>query len=950
MLYAAEDTITRSAARLRKLSETAGREPREIIEQFNSKILQEMEVTLYAVLQTIQSLFKCETLSSNEKFSVLDLFYDLMKDLLRNEETVDLGDIPVSLGKMKFLKNEKNVERAVIVYLKVIILLLKVVNTAEHRITIFKVFCTLFMSKSFISSTKCGYLIPPMFKEFLIEYPEFVGNLLDNQDKLIFCPPLLEVVLISCQKMDKVLSRLVILDFITRNSNRLVIMMQGKGFYEPFFFQMYIERETAPVSEMFPIFCKKSFLEYLFLDVSTRLTSKNIPQLILNKIFDSGTINFTRLLKEPEHTTECVYCKISEGLKGLELQRKEVQISVEKFNVSGDISGLVKIFEKSGCTEIYKNISRILRAHSDTNLFMLGKYLGKEENIKFLDAFCSSFDFSEYDILTALRVFLLSFNLPGEGQKIERIIYAFCKKYSEDGKQESETVLSIAMSIIVLNTSIHNVNTVKKISLDEFTQITLRGCTDVDVEYLESLYLQIKQKKLQVPVSNYVSAEVIEFLEQQSEADIALHPIVPHAQRYKYCGNCTRAVYKYAIEEYKISEVITARGIPSEIKSYIKACYRTGALEIVISTIKLIKDPYLMVGIIEEFKEFICPLWNNFLEMIDKIYQQKEESANTPSFFRNIFAFGKEPKKDKKDTFSDLIIQKIVEETRNIEDKDLMEMSNTLCHRIESGRTKILCKLAYIIVKNNTDRILIVGQLFKVLISTGGASIQEILIVCESSPFSNILQLLATLPYRPSKYITASVIAILQYVISILASKSPSIVEMQGIKEWMSTLITSEPFKLRNNEVIISIWETVEEISLRLDGSGFDGFEIFMKIRDAMALKSKTEVISNTRVYYKNINRVLLCLDILSSSPEVELKNEFISMISAALDKDVPGCLSILESCEHVLESAPEIQKRVEEVVYEKTQGTQYADVKYLKKIVLKMNLRVSPTKEIVDL
>ncbi|EHY65845.1 hypothetical protein NERG_01452 [Nematocida ausubeli] len=950
MLSEAEDTLTRTALRLRKVSEQGSKEAREIVEQLNRYILQEMEISLEHILCTINALFLCETLYSNEKYIVLDVFYDLVQDLQQKQEHIDLQEIPASLGKMKFLKNEKNVERAVVVYLKVMMLILEVAGTPEHRMTIFKVFCTLFMSKSFITSTKCGYLIPRLFRQFLARYPVFIESLLDNSDKLIICPALLEVALVSSQKMTKTLSGLILFDFIKRHTNQLVLMMHGKGFYEPFYFQMYMERETAPLTEIFSMFCKSFFLEYLFLDVCTRITSKNTLQIVLDKLWEEGAIHFIRMLKEPDTTTECMYCKTSNRLGEIERVQRQLELDLEEFNKTGNAEDLVATMQKQGYENPAQAVCMFLRAHSETNLHMLGKCLGKENAEDFLEAFCSSFDFTEHDLLTALRIFLLSFTLPGEGQKINRIISAFSKKYSEDRKQDSETIISIAMAVIYINTSLHNVNTVKKIPLEEFSRIILKTCKDVDAEYIETLYTQIKQRKLEVPLSNYTSSEVAEFMVQQCDADASLHPIIPPGQRYKYCGNCTRAVYRHLIKEYKVTEVITSAGVPSEIKGYIKACTRIGAKDAVVDTMQMISDPYLLIKMLADSKELISPLWSVFISSIEKIALQRDDAAATPRFFRNIFTFGKEVKKDKKDQFPDLIVSEIMEEIQNITDSELLEMASVLQKKIQENNTKTLHRLAYTMIKNSTNRICIVGPLFEILISTGGISTQEMLMLCQAAPFSNLLQVLVGFQYKPSKHITTSVIALLQHIITVLSSKSLSIVEMNGVKNWMGSLIGSEAFKLRNTEVVVSIWNTVEEISLRLDAAGFDGFEIFIKMKDVLTTKSKEEIIRNTQAYYKNINRILLCLDILSASHDAGLKDAFSQMISSVLVKDMPGCISVLESCEHVLESVPDVQERVESLVLEHTKETDMQNTKYLKKLIMKMNLKITPSKEVVDL
>ncbi|OAG30318.1 hypothetical protein NEIG_00481 [Nematocida sp. ERTm5] len=948
MLHEEQDTLTRTVIKLKELTTHGNKEVKEIIDRMNKNIQQDMNITIEYVIDTINELLQCDTLHSNEKYAVLDVFYQLLEEFLNKGIKPDLQRIPESLSKMKFLKNEKNVERAVIVYLKVIMLILQVVDTPDHRISIFKVFCTLFMSKSFITSTKCGYLIPSMFKEFLGKYPGFIHSLLDNQDKLIICPALLEVVLLSSQRITKVLSRLVVLDYINRNNNQMVLMMHGKGFYEPFYFQMYMERETCPVSEIFSIFCKESFLEYLLLDVGIRITSKCIINDVIEKVSEESTLPLIRLLKDPvSKRSECVYCDVSKDLEVRMSNKERVEVELEGFNKTGEVDKLIEVMRMIGYRENpILSTCMLLRSHMDTNLNMLGKCLGREGADEFLEIFCSSFDFSEYDLVTALRVFLLSFTLPGEGQKINRIISAFSKKYSEDRKQDSETVISIAMAIIYINTSIHNVNTVKKISLEEFTRIIMKTCKDVDVEYTETLYGQIKQRKLEVPKNNYLSSEQMEFSEQQCESDVHLHMNMSPNERYKYCSKCTLTVYKYMINKYNISKIIIQRGTPHEIKSYIKVCVRLGMSDTVVNTLQMVRDPYLLIKIIGDLKYLLSKLWPEFIDAIEKVCMHRDDSGNAPRFFRNIFTFGKEPKKDKKDIFPDLMIPEIMEEIKNISDNDVIKMAITLQKKLEDGKTKSLCKLAYITLMNTSERISTVSQLFETLISTGGIPVQDMIIICESAHFSSLMHVLAGFQYKPSKHITTAVISLLQYIISVLSNKSLSIVEMNSIKEWMRALITSDAFKLKNTEVISSIWSTVEEISLQLDKSGFDGFEIFIKMKESLTISTYKEIIINTEMYYKNINRVLLCLDIIHKN--TEFKNIFISMISTVINKDTIGCISIIESCEHVIESIPDVQERIESIIFDKVNETDIQNTSYLKKLVDKMSIKSN--EQIVDL
>lgn len=52
-----------------------------------------------------------------------------------------------------------------------------------------------------------------------------------------------------------------------------------------------------------------------------------------------------------------------------------------------------------------------------------------EENIAIMHAFVDQLDFSNLPFVDALRLFLQSFRLPGEAQKIDRYMLKFAERY-----------------------------------------------------------------------------------------------------------------------------------------------------------------------------------------------------------------------------------------------------------------------------------------------------------------------------------------------------------------------------------------------------------------------------------------------------------------------------------------------------------------------------------------
>lgn len=62
---------------------------------------------------------------------------------------------------------------------------------------------------------------------------------------------------------------------------------------------------------------------------------------------------------------------------------------------------------------------------------MIGDYLGQHEEfpLSVMHAYVDALDFSSIKFDKAIRVFLTGFRLPGEAQKIDRIMEKFAERY-----------------------------------------------------------------------------------------------------------------------------------------------------------------------------------------------------------------------------------------------------------------------------------------------------------------------------------------------------------------------------------------------------------------------------------------------------------------------------------------------------------------------------------------
>lgn len=98
--------------------------------------------------------------------------------------------------------------------------------------------------------------------------------------------------------------------------------------------------------------------------------------------------------------------------------------------------------------------------------------------------FAQEMDLSGMQVDVALRKFQTYFRMPGEAQKVERIIEVFSTRYCQCNRdmvarlRNLDTVFVLAFAIIMLNTDLHtpNMKAERRMTLDEFIK-NLRGKT-----------------------------------------------------------------------------------------------------------------------------------------------------------------------------------------------------------------------------------------------------------------------------------------------------------------------------------------------------------------------------------------------------------------------------------------------------------------------------------------
>ncbi len=108
----------------------------------------------------------------------------------------------------------------------------------------------------------------------------------------------------------------------------------------------------------------------------------------------------------------------------------------------------------------------------------VGELLGHhaDRSISTMHAYVRSFDFGGMTVDQALRMLLRGFRLPGEAQKIDRIMERFAEKFCEDNPGTfpvADAAYLLAFAIIMLNTDAHNPMAEGRIQVDDFVTMCM---------------------------------------------------------------------------------------------------------------------------------------------------------------------------------------------------------------------------------------------------------------------------------------------------------------------------------------------------------------------------------------------------------------------------------------------------------------------------------------------
>ncbi|XP_051141539.1 brefeldin A-inhibited guanine nucleotide-exchange protein 2-like [Andrographis paniculata] len=208
---------------------------------------------------------------------------------------------------------------------------------------------------------------------------------------------------------------------------------------------------------------------------------------------------------QPEPSTEVSDVSTLEQRRAYKLELQE-GISLFNRKPKKGIEFLIKANKVGNSAE---EIAAFLKNASGLNKTLIGDYLGERDDLslKVMHAYVDSFDFQGMQFDEAIRAFLQGFRLPGEAQKIDRIMEKFAERYCKCNPKaftSADTAYVLAYSVIMLNTDAHNPMVKNKMSVEDFIRNN-RGIDDgkdLPGEYLQSLYERISRNEIKMKEDN----------------------------------------------------------------------------------------------------------------------------------------------------------------------------------------------------------------------------------------------------------------------------------------------------------------------------------------------------------------------------------------------------------------------------------------------------------------
>ncbi|XP_060133747.1 brefeldin A-inhibited guanine nucleotide-exchange protein 1 isoform X3 [Zootoca vivipara] len=193
-----------------------------------------------------------------------------------------------------------------------------------------------------------------------------------------------------------------------------------------------------------------------------------------------------------------------EQFEVLKQQKEIIEQGIDLFNKKPK-RGIQYLQEQGMLGTTPEDIAQFLHQEERLDSTQAGEFLGDNDkfNKEVMYAYVDQHDFSAKDFVSALRMFLEGFRLPGEAQKIDRLMEKFAARYLECNQGQTlfasaDTAYVLAYSIIMLTTDLHSPQVKNKMTKEQYIKMNrgINDSKDLPEEYLSAIYNEIAGKKI----------------------------------------------------------------------------------------------------------------------------------------------------------------------------------------------------------------------------------------------------------------------------------------------------------------------------------------------------------------------------------------------------------------------------------------------------------------------
>lgn len=180
---------------------------------------------------------------------------------------------------------------------------------------------------------------------------------------------------------------------------------------------------------------------------------------------------------------------------------ERTQLAVQRFNAGSPAEAMCDLELRTS-----RDAASWLHHTPGLDCVVLGELLGDLQQVVLLEAYVHKLNVGGRSLESSMRMLLRGFRLPGEAQKIDRIVDCFAHHWasSHDSDEPGEIAMSadaayvVCFALLLLNTDLHNPSVKSKMSLQTF-QRSLEGVAagaNLPREWTRQFYEHIRDNEI----------------------------------------------------------------------------------------------------------------------------------------------------------------------------------------------------------------------------------------------------------------------------------------------------------------------------------------------------------------------------------------------------------------------------------------------------------------------